>query len=99
MELHGRGTVREDAEARAVRMALEVHEDVERVGCNDPCGRRIVLRLHVAPMVERGDEPPAHRAAVVAVVRVREGLDAGAIVAFEEARREMRSRVVVEVGR
>ena len=99
MQLHGRGSPRKYGDARAVRVALEIDQDVERIVADVPRGLIVGKRANVAPMREGLPQSLPHRAAVIAIRGVSERLDASLVVEFEQARHEMRGGMVVKVGR
>ena len=84
---------------RALRVALEVDEDVDGVAADLVGDRERIAVAHVGEAVERPHEPRAHRRAVVRSRRVAEHVETRTIVPLEQSRREVGRRVRVEVGR
>src|SRR5262249_54681636 len=97
--LDRRRPIRQDAGPRALRVPLEVDRNVDAELLQELRNRAVARRGHIVKAVERGGEPGAHRAAVIAAERDANHLEARAVMALEQAGRELRSGMVAKIAR
>ncbi len=96
--LHGRRPKREDARPGALREAAEVDGDVDLELACELRDVDVGALANVDEAVECGLEPRAHRALRIGGERECRDLEARAVVALEELRREVRQRMIVEIA-
>ncbi len=99
-ELDGRRPAAEDAEPRALREALEVHQDVDAEAADRLGGFGIGQVQDIDIIVRRVEHPFMHRVFPPRHGRVAEGenLEAVAIMRLQNAGEQRHGRVIVEVA-
>ena len=98
VHLDRRRTARQHDGRGAFRVPLQVDQNVDRIAPDRIGDRHRALMVHVDEAVERRLQARPHRRAVVAPGRVREDLEAIAVVLLEHAGRQERGGVLMEVG-
>ena len=95
VDLHGRGPQPQDLRPAVAGPAYQVHQHVDAVRVDATRRVRVAGRGQVHEVLGVLFDPAAVPRPVVGAVRVREGLDARAIVAAEEALREVADRALL----
>ena len=82
--------------SRPTRLTIEIYRDVDFHFAHHGSDLGITQSLRIDEALERGLDPPAHRANAIGAQRNRGSVETRSIVVLEHAGNQNRSRVIVE---